>query len=60
MKATTPISDPFGLQRIGLEIQAQIDRRNFGMDFNQVLDNGGLFVGNKVKITIDCEMTREL
>lgn len=53
---TSPIADPFGYQRIGLEATTKIDRRDFGINFNQVLENGGLFIGNKIDITIDSEI----
>ncbi len=34
---------------------AEIDRRDFGVSFNSVLEGGGLAVGNKVKLEIDIE-----
>jgi polyisoprenoid-binding protein YceI len=50
------IKDPFGFRRIALEGSTEINRKDFGMVWNQIMDNGGLVVGEKVKITIDSEI----
>ena len=50
------IADPFGFTRIALEASTSVNRQDFGMKWNQVLDTGGLLVGNDVKITIDSEI----
>jgi polyisoprenoid-binding protein YceI len=44
--------DPWGNQRIGLELSATIDRRDFGLDWNQTLPNGNLLVANEVKLVV--------
>ena len=44
--------DPWGNQRIGLELSAVIDRRDFDLKWNQVLPNGGLLVSNEVKLVV--------
>ena len=44
--------DPWGNQRIGLELSATIDRRDFGLDWNQTLPNGNLLVANEVKLLV--------
>ena len=46
-------TDPWGNERIGLEITGQISRGDYGMKFNQVLGSGNSLVGDKVKITLD-------
>jgi polyisoprenoid-binding protein YceI len=51
------LRDPWGLQRAGFSITASIDRKDFGITFNQVLDHGGLGLGEKVAISIDVEAT---
>jgi polyisoprenoid-binding protein YceI len=45
--------DPFGNERIGLELEGSIDRRDFDLTFNQTLPNGGLLVANEVKLLVD-------
>jgi len=44
--------DPWGNQRVGLELTATIDRREFGLDWNQTLPNGNLLVANEVKLLV--------
>jgi polyisoprenoid-binding protein YceI len=44
--------DPWGNERIGLEIEGAIDRREFDLKWNQTLPNGNLLVANDVKLLI--------
>jgi polyisoprenoid-binding protein YceI len=45
--------DPWGNERVGLEVTGQISRGDFGMTFNQALGSGNLLVADKVKLAID-------
>lgn len=45
-------------ERAGFSARASINRKDFGVSFNQVLDTGGLAVSEKVDINIDIEATR--
>ncbi|HEX4364931.1 MAG TPA: YceI family protein [Solirubrobacteraceae bacterium] len=45
--------DPWGNDRVGLEVTGQISRGDYDMKFNQVLGSGNLAVADKVKIVID-------
>jgi len=49
--------DPWGKRRAGFTATGSIDRKEFGVSFNQVLDQGGLALGEKVSITIEVEAT---
>ena len=42
-----------GDERIELELRGELDRRDFGLTWNQVLDTGGALLGNKVKIALE-------
>jgi polyisoprenoid-binding protein YceI len=44
--------DPWGNERIGLELTSAIDRRDFGLSWNQTLPNGNLLVANEVKLLV--------
>jgi len=44
--------DPQGNQRIGFEVETKIDRREFGLNANQVLPNGNLLIANEVKLVV--------
>lgn len=50
--------DPWGNERLGFTAVTKIDRRNFGLTWNQALETGGIAVGHEVKITIDVELMR--
>ena len=42
-----------GDERIELELSGELDRRDFDLTWNQVLDTGGALLGNKVKIALE-------
>ena len=44
--------DPWGNQRIGFEVEGKVDRREFGLVWNQTLPNGNLLVANEVKLVV--------
>lgn len=45
-------TDPWGHERIGLELSTTIDRRDFDLTWNQTLPNGNLLVSNEVKLLL--------
>lgn len=51
--------DPWGNERAGLTAKASIDRKEFGLTWNQVLEAGGLLVGERVEIEIEVEAVRQ-
>jgi len=50
--------DPWGGERSGFTASARINRRDFGLTWNQALETGGVVVGDEVKITIDAELVK--
>lgn len=55
---TAAVTDIWGNTRIGAVARATIDRRDFGLVYDRLLEGGGAVVGNQVAITIDLELTR--
>jgi polyisoprenoid-binding protein YceI len=47
--------DPWGGERIGFSASGKIDRRDFGLTWNQALETGGVVVGNDIKISLEIE-----
>ncbi len=45
--------DPYGNTRRGFTAETTLDRKDFGLEWNQVLETGGILVGNEVRITLD-------
>jgi polyisoprenoid-binding protein YceI len=41
-----------GTTLLGFEASLQINRHDFGITYNKVMDNGGLIVGNTVEIEL--------
>ncbi|MGP0100183.1 MAG: YceI family protein [Solirubrobacteraceae bacterium] len=42
-----------GDERVELELRGELNRRDFGLTWNQALDTGGALLGNKVKIALE-------
>lgn len=53
---TPPTKDPWGNTRVGASATTKINRKDFGLTWNQALETGGVVVGDEVKITIDVEL----
>jgi len=49
--------DPWGNARAAFSAETTIDRRDWGLTWNQLLETGGVVVGEKVKIALDLEAT---
>ena len=50
--------DPFGNDRIGFEGKAEINRKDWGLEWNAALETGGILVGEKVKLELDISAIR--
>lgn len=48
-------TDPWGGDRLGFSADTVIDRREFGLEWNQALETGGILVGNEVKIHLEAQ-----
>jgi polyisoprenoid-binding protein YceI len=47
--------DPWGNQRYGFHAQTKINRKDFGMAWNEAIEAGGVLVGDEVEILLDVE-----
>jgi polyisoprenoid-binding protein YceI len=56
---TPEIKGPDGQFRRGASAGTRIERKDFGLTWNAVLESGGFLVGDDVDITIDLEMVRK-
>jgi polyisoprenoid-binding protein YceI len=50
--------DPWGNVKSGASAVARISRKDFGMEFNMVLETGGVMVGDEISITLELELQR--
>jgi len=51
--------DPWGNTRAGFTAEGTLNRKDFGMKFSKLLDNGGLMVGDEVKLKLEIEVIKE-
>lgn len=60
-EVTLPVSylgrtkDPWGNERVGFESELTINRKDFGLGWNALLEAGGFVVGDDVKITLSVQ-----
>jgi len=50
--------DPWGNEKMGFEIATTLDRKDYGMSWNKALDQGGVLVGDEVKVQISVEANK--
>lgn len=53
-------NDPWGNERAGFSATGRINRHDFGLDWNQALEAGGVTVGAEVQISIDVELYHKI
>ena len=51
--------DPWGNQRAGFTATATLNRKDFGLTWNQALETGGLLVADRVDIEIELQAIRQ-
>jgi polyisoprenoid-binding protein YceI len=52
-------TDPWGNERVGLEVTGQLSRADYGMKFNQALGSGNMLVADKVKLALDISAVKQ-
>jgi polyisoprenoid-binding protein YceI len=58
-RAEGRVRDPWGNDRAGFSATGKVSRSAFGLMWNQVLEAGGVAVGDEVKISIDVELVHQ-
>jgi polyisoprenoid-binding protein YceI len=52
-------SDPWGNERVGLEVSGTLSRGDWGMTFNRALGSGNVLVSDRVKLSLDISAVKE-
>mgnify|MGYP003580973381 CR=1 FL=1 len=52
------LATPRGNERVAFSAKAALDRKDFGLKWNQMLEAGGVLVGDKVNIELDVQAVR--
>jgi polyisoprenoid-binding protein YceI len=58
-KIKGPIKDPMGNTHLSLEANSKLDRKDYGLTWNKVLEAGGLMVGEDVTIQINGSFVKQ-
>jgi polyisoprenoid-binding protein YceI len=56
---TDAYKTPFGTTVRGVHATGKIDRKDFDIGWNKVLDNGGVMVGNEVTLDLSAELSEK-
>jgi polyisoprenoid-binding protein YceI len=51
-------TDPWGGERVSFSVKGRIDRRDFGLTWNQALETGGILVSNEIRISAEVQAVR--
>ncbi len=54
------VNDPFGFRRAGFKVTGELNRFDYGLEWNNLLDTGGLMVGKEVLLSINIELVRKV
>lgn len=52
-------TDPWGNAKAGFATETEIDRKEFGIEWNKALDSGGFILGDEVEVDINIEAGRQ-
>lgn len=59
-RITLPVTHlGFGTKKGGFEIETTLNRKDFGIEWNRALDEGGVVLGDDVKVVINLEVNRK-
>jgi polyisoprenoid-binding protein YceI len=56
--ADAPQTDPFGRERLGLKLEATVDRTQYGVSWNAPNQSGGDYLGTDVKLTAELALVK--
>ena len=56
--APAPATDPFGRERLGLRLESEIDRTEYGVEWNAPNQSGGDYLANDVKLIAELAFVR--
>jgi len=51
---------PWGTTSAGFSASGELNRKEWGLNWNQALETGGVLVGDKIKIEVELELVKQL
>ena len=55
-----PFQDGWGNERVGISATGKINRKDWGLEWNMIMEAGRLLVSDEAKLEIDSELVRKL
>lgn len=52
-------TDPWGNDRVAFRGETKVNRKDFGLSWNQALETGGVLVGDEVRIVVEVQAVRQ-
>ena len=52
------MKDPWGNTKVGLNISGKINRKDWGLNYNAVLETGGVLIGEDVRLNIELQLIK--
>jgi polyisoprenoid-binding protein YceI len=56
--SAAPTTDPFGREKVGLTLRSEIDRTEYGINWNAPNQSGGDYLANDVKLVADLVLVK--
>lgn len=53
------VKDPWGMERAGFDVTYTLNRKDYGLNWNKALDQGGFVLGDDVEISIGVEAVKK-
>ncbi len=51
--------DPWGNEKAGFSAEGKINRSDYGLTYNAVLETGGVLIGDEVKVSLEIEAAKQ-
>lgn len=55
LNITNPVRDPWGNLRVGAEVQGMLQRKEWGLKWNQLMDFGGVMISDEVWFSVNIQ-----
>ena len=52
--------DPWGNEKAGFSVEGKINRKDFGLTWNAVLESGGVLISEEVKIYAEIQLVKTM
>lgn len=52
-------TDPYGQTKAGMEISGELNRKDFGLNWNSVTEAGNIVVSDKVRLSVDAQLIKQ-